>query len=198
MTIFLTFWLVALAIGAAIVVFYIYPEGGTSRLRQKLWPLRDELFDGIRNGEFKDPEQPRRLLEMVEITIAVADDLRPVRMAFLMALRRNLPSEPDRKVFELSEADSADQPRLAGMQRRFISAAIRHLLYGGPSALLFAVVAVPTIVILTLLRDRPRDDGHFSGAVVDDVKEALRKEIAVEPTLRVLARTPRTPTGAAV
>jgi hypothetical protein len=196
MSIVLTIWLVALAVASAVVFFYVFPASGTSLLRYRLWPLRDELVDAIRRGEFKEDDQPKRLLRLVEASIYTADELRPLRMIILMALLRKRPSTGEDWAFELSHAHVSDVPRLQGMHRRYISSLIRHLLYGSPSALVFAVVVLPTFAILALLKGRSSEPPD--GDVMEDVKEALRNEISFEPTLRVLAQRPGTPHNAAI
>lgn len=196
MSIVLTVWLVVLALATIVVVFYIFPAGGTSLLRYRLWPLRDEMVDAIRNDEFKDNDQPKRLLRIVEATIDTADDLRPLHMIVLMILLRKRPSAGADWAFDLAQAHTADTARLQGMHRRYISSVIRHLLYGSPSALIFAFVALPTFAVVALLKGR--SSGPRDGDVMEKVKEALRNEISVEPTLRVLAQWPGTPRGAAV
>jgi hypothetical protein len=199
MSIFLTFWVLAVALAAAVVIFYIWPAGGTSLLRYRLWPLRDELVDAIRNGEFEDDDQPKRLVGVIEATIETADELRPLRMIILMALLRKRRAAGEDLAFDLSEARLPDKARLQGMHRRFISSVVRHLLFGSPSALVFAVVALPTFAVITLMKGRSSDDGETPhGDVVDNLKEALRNEIQVEPAVRILAQWPGTPKGAAV
>jgi hypothetical protein len=190
----LTVILLSLAVGASIIVFYVFPSSTASLLRYKLWALRDELVDGLNNDEFQDVTQPRKLVRDVELTIESAEELRPVRMLVLMLLAGGKRPPGNYTAFDLSRADDADKLLLEPLWRRYVSAVIKHVLFGSWSGFVVAPILIFAAAIESILKGRiGRDGGADDGSVVDDMKQVVRREIHVEPTLRVLAerRTPK-------
>lgn len=188
MSTILTVILLSLAAGASTIIFYVFPSSTASLLRYKLWPLRDELVDGLNNDEFHDVTQPRNLVREIELAIESAEELRPLRMVVLMSLARGKRPPGDYPVFDVAKADEADKVRLELVCRRFMSAVINHVLFGSWSGLVVAPILIFAAAIESILKGRMgRDGGADHGSVVDDMKQVVRREIDVEPTLRVLA-----------
>ncbi len=180
MSVIVAILIVGVALLACVVAFYVFPSTMASLLRYKLWPLRDELSDAITNGEFQDSTQPNKLLRNIEVTIQVADDLRPLNMVVLMLLARRNLTTPEG--FDLSKAPEDDRPRLATLSSRFLSMTLRHVLLGSWSGLLLLALLVPVLTVASILRGRSKGgDGPIAEAA---------KQVALEPTLAVLARQP--------
>jgi hypothetical protein len=189
-SIVLTAGLVVLAILATAVVVYVYPASFTSVLRYRLWPIRDELTDALRRDEFKDRTQAERLQRDVEASIETADEFRPLRMGLVMILARGRKPPIDWPPFDLEAAAEQDRPRLAALHRAYMSAMLRRILFGSWSGLFVFALASAAAFVMVILKGRPKTGGSPDGSVVEEVKEVVRREIEVEPTLRVLAGRP--------
>lgn len=184
--------LVALPVIATAVLFYVFPSTMASILRYRLWPVRDELEDAIRHDEFEDPHQATLLQRDVELSIESANELRPLNMLVLLTLARGRRAPGEWEPFDISKATEADAERLRRLKRRFLSAIIKHIILGSWSGLILGLPLVVAAAFIVLTRDRPASNDHNdqNARLVDEVKESLREDIKVEPTLRVLAGRP--------
>jgi hypothetical protein len=193
MSILVTAILLGLAVSASVVVFYVFPASTTSLVRYRLWPIRDELYDCIVDGQFHDDEQPRNLLRTIETTIAYANEFRPLRMITLVVIAHGkLPPGVDHLEFDLANANEADKAKLESIWQRYMSAVLKHVLTGSWSGLVAAVVVLGAAAIGAILKGRPWGGGnHHDPSVVEDVKRAVRRDIPLDSTLRVLSERPK-------
>src|SRR4051812_3165158 len=94
MTALLTVWLVGLVLFAWWSLFKCIPSGAASRLRYRLWEMRDSLALQIIDGRYEDKEQPMRLLREIEALIRVAPHMTLFSIGVMRLARTGLSPLP--------------------------------------------------------------------------------------------------------
>ncbi|GEM_PF-1774448 len=76
------------------------------QLKERLWQLRDEIYDARRDCTFPyDNEAVGALILRVEAAIQVADELTPARMVSAMLLARNMDESVKERIRSLNKPD---------------------------------------------------------------------------------------------
>lgn len=154
MTTLLSLNLVAVAIFAWFSIFKVVPSYATSRCRYRLWQLRDELADSIRNGEFETPDAARRIVSVVELAIEDAEDLSAlnVRLFYWVSRDERLSNDP----FHLTALSTGDARSLRKALSEFESALLAKTLLGSPSGWLMTLFLTPVVAISAIrTNERP-------------------------------------------
>lgn len=190
-------WFVILTmIGAAMVfaLFFVIPGALISILRYELWSVRDQLFDQIHAGVYKDNEQPRRLLRFADITIEVFGDLTLANIgiaALLMRRATNLPADQ----FDLEAMAESDREKIRPLFSTLGGTMLKRIFFASWSGLLGLVVLSPVVLVsVGIRRLRPRRKPHVGPSPkepspMEEAKGEIRKRFPVEEIpVDVLAR----------
>jgi hypothetical protein len=187
-------WFAALiAIGAAMIValFFAIPAAIVSILRYRLWAVRDKLFDQIHSGVYADPEQPRRLLRQIEVTIEVFDELTLLNMFMAGLLMRHAEEQPQAPPqFDPKAMSEVDRKKIMPLFWSWGGTMLRRIFFASWSGLIGFVVAAPVALVLVGFRRlRPKRDQDDSGSVMEEAKGEIRKWVSVQDRpVEVLAR----------
>lgn len=142
---------------AAYWIFVSIPKIQVSRLRYKLWKLRDEIVDRVLSGELPDSSEVRGAVEGVEETIRCAPTLTPFNFLVMLwalwdtGLRSQVKEAWSERNRKLPEPEASE---LEPYQRRLGKAMLFHVALGSPSGwascAIFAIVMFVTGQILQL------------------------------------------------
>jgi hypothetical protein len=188
-TALLTLNVILLALAAWAALFRVIPTCASSLFRYRLWRLRDQLVDDIRNEEFRDNAQPMELVCMIEAVIAGAQDLTAFKAWAAHATSRGL-AIPDS--LRLPHAHPRDKDRLEKVLNELYAAMLSKALLGTPSGWLFSIVLVPVAIVVTLTSRLFTRDPH-EGSLFEDAKWHVREEFELDPALAAItnSRTPQ-------
>jgi hypothetical protein len=169
----LTINIVAFALFSWICVFKLVPASAISLCRYRLWRLRDELFDEIRNGKFDDGKQPRRLLLLVETTIQSVEETSALNLALFYISARKLPRP---ELFNFDELSTTDKECFDRHFDRFGQIMVKYVVGGTPSGWMSFVVIGPALLCVALAKRilRGNDD---SGSLIQDTKSQFQERL---------------------
>ena len=182
-----TFALTAVAsvVAAAYTLFFGVRRYQCSLFRYKLWEVRDEVWDGLRRGQFDNPLDGQKFVTQVETKIRAADDFtisNAILASVTMGRARRagvIPPEEPRK--------RPVSPELVPYEDRVAKATIHYLLAG--SVLGWAIApAVGLSLLIGHLSPRHRDGPHRPDK--DDGVDARFADVVANYTGRVVEVDP--------
>ncbi len=134
------FILLACLLSATWGIFYSVPDSLVSLFRYKLWRIRDELVDAIRDGRVVDSAESGQLVSVIEETIQHAPQWTLLRLLFTPGIAR-----VTRDVAKTTQTRQLD---LQSYRVRFAADVVLHLLYGSPSGWL---IGAPIALCIALV-----------------------------------------------
>src|SRR5664279_2002615 len=128
----------------------IIPSCNLSMFRYRLWRLRDQLADDVRDGAFQETTQPQVLVRFLEGVIELAPEIGALKLGAMRWSCRHVQS-PELFAREVLEAlDPRDREIMERRLDELRQIAVRHVLFGSPSGWVLTFILVPLAVTVTL------------------------------------------------
>jgi len=171
----------------------------STRLSLALWQLRDDLFDEIRAGAFKNPVPAKKLLGEIEAAARNDVALTPVQVLMMYAAARVSgyhvpgPSELHAKAREeeatsLAGLNPADRDLMVAKMSRLKGILSRYFLFGTYSGLIFFIFFGPVILVRVLLSKRGSADQRVHESFVESAKSEIKEDVPLDAALAYLLR----------
>jgi hypothetical protein len=174
---------VGITLFAWFCVVRIIPSCNVSMYRYRLWRLRDQVADDVREGVFQDATQPQRLVRFIEGIIVLAPELGAVKLAIMRWSCRHV---PDAKYpFDLQALRPQDRKIMEARLNELGTLTARRILFGSPSGWCLTLVLTPLALISSLVAHL-LSGAVDGGSVIEEARHRVRDEIEVDRALMLL------------
>jgi hypothetical protein len=151
--------------------------------RYRLWRLRDQVADDVREGVFQDATQPQRLVQFIEGIIVLAPELGAVKLAVMRWSCRHVPDAE--YPFDLQGLQPQDREIMQARINELGALTARRILFGSPSGWFLMLVLTPLALISSLVAHLL--SGAVDGSsVIEEARHRVRDEIEVDRALVLL------------
>lgn len=158
-----------------ISIFKLVPACSISLMRHRLWRLRDQLVDEIRQGEYHDAVPAEILTFRAEAVIEHASKISMLNLALLRLSQKGAPELVDRLDLSMKSLSDDDRTRITAHLEEFETALFTRSMFGTPSGWIATLVSFPIFLVFFVrgiaraLRGR-QDGGSFTKLARDRIK----------------------------
>lgn len=180
---FIVLDVVGITLFAWFCVVRIIPSCNVSMYRYRLWQLRDQVVDDVREGVFRDATQPQRLVQFIEGIIVLAPELGAVKLAVMRWSCRHVPDAE--YPFDLQGLRPQEREIMQARISELGALTARRILFGSPSGW-FLMLVLTSLALVSSLVARLLSGGADGSSVIEEARHRVRDEIEVDRTLVLL------------
>ena len=175
----LTVGILALAFLGWVSLFKLVPACSMSLMRYRLWRLRDQLVDEIRQESYDNATAAEILVSRTEAFIEHAPKVSLLNLTLMRLAHRGSPELIDRLTLSMKDLNTDDHARVKAHVDEFENAMLARSMFGTPSGWISILVLVPvSIVIAIALAFRGRPDGGSLTQIAKDQVKAFDPDAA--------------------